>query len=941
MVNSIRIPLLVALLAMAAVCLASPPDKKPIAHSDYDSWNSIRDESLSQDGRWLTFRVTPQEGDSVLHVKNLGSTKSYTIDRAEGPKFDSSCKYLVATIVPPLEATKKARRSKAKPEDMPKNSLLILDLETGQQTVIDKVSAFSMPEEHADWIAYRPEPPKPETPKPDASKAEPAKSGAEPKAAAAKPADPLVLRNIATGKEERLEHVSDYAFAHNGTAMVYGVRTSDPAQDGVVYRDLAHAKDTWALKGKAKYDQLAIDRAGDEVAFLVDRSDPAGKKTSYELYKFAPGAAQASSLASGRAAWIHKGWQLADGPVSFSYSGKRVMFRTRPIPAEEKKDDTPDDEKVSLDIWSWTDRELQPEQLLSAKAEAARTYTAIVDFKGGEPKQLADEAFPTATVSDRGDGKYAVLQTDLPYRVAESWQNGRVDSDIVDLATGQRRPLERGSEISYTFSPSGKYLYGYDGPTRRILVEDPATLATVDAAKGIPTPIWDEESDVPSDPGEYGFSGWTEGDKRLLVYDRFDIWSVDPTGIAKPVDLTRSFGRNSNLRLRYEGLDPEQRFVPTGDVLLTAFNPETKQSGYYWADLLDAVEPRKAVLGDEMFGGPIRAKNSPVYAYTKQDFDKFPDIWVSRGPDLAQSEKMSDANPQQANYVWGKSELVRWTSNDGVPLEGILIKPDNFDYSKKYPMITYFYERMSDNLHRYFAPAPSASIINFTYYASNGYVVFIPDVAYKVGYPGESAMSCILPGIQEVLRRGYVDPKRLGLDGHSWGGYEVAYLVTQSNMFACAFAGAAVADMFSAYGGIRWGSGHSREVQYEHGQSRIGGSPWSSPLKYVENSPVFWADRIETPLLLMNNDKDGAVPWYQGIEFFTALRRLSKPVWMLVYNDEDHNLVQRKNRKDLSVRKQQFFDHYLKGAPMPDWMAHGLPATMKGKTYGFGMAGER
>jgi dipeptidyl aminopeptidase/acylaminoacyl peptidase len=296
---------------------------------------------------------------------------------------------------------------------------------------------------------------------------------------------------------------------------------------------------------------------------------------------------------------------------------------------------------------------------------------------------------------------------------------------------------------------------------------------------------------------------------------------------------------------------------------------------------------------------------------------------------------MSDANPQTKDYVWPTVELIDWYSNDGERLQGLLYKPSDFDVTKKYPMITYFYEKSSDTMYRYQTPAPSASTINIAYFVSNGYCVFVPDIPYKVGYPGESAVSAVVPGVHKVLDMGFVDPKRVGIQGQSWGGYQVAYLVTETDMFACAGAGAPVSDMFSAYGGIRWGTGLVRQLQYEQGQSRIGGTPWEMPLRYIENSPVFFADKVKTPLLIMHNDADGSVPWWQGIEYFTALWRLHKPVWMLVYNGEDHNLIQRKNRKDLSVRLQQFFDYYLKDAPMPVWMAQGVPAKDKGSTMGF------
>jgi dipeptidyl aminopeptidase/acylaminoacyl peptidase len=304
-------------------------------------------------------------------------------------------------------------------------------------------------------------------------------------------------------------------------------------------------------------------------------------------------------------------------------------------------------------------------------------------------------------------------------------------------------------------------------------------------------------------------------------------------------------------------------------------------------------------------------------------------------PALTDLHQISDTNPQQKEYLWGTVELVTWKAADGKPIEGLLYKPENFDPGKKYPMLVYYYERNSDLLHQYTPPAPSASSINRTYCVSNGYLVFIPDIRYRIGHPGRSAMDCIIPGVKALIKSGFVDSSRIGIQGQSWGGYQTAFLITQTSMFRCAFAGAAVSNMTSAYGGIRWESGRVREMLYEKSQSRIGATLWERPDLYIENSPLFHADRVTTPLLLMHNDNDGAVPWYQGIEFFTALRRLNKPVWMLVYNNEEHNLVQTKNRKDLSTRMMQFFDHFLKGAPMPVWMSRGLPAINKGKVLGY------
>ena len=265
----------------------------------------------------------------------------------------------------------------------------------------------------------------------------------------------------------------------------------------------------------------------------------------------------------------------------------------------------------------------------------------------------------------------------------------------------------------------------------------------------------------------------------------------------------------------------------------------------------------------------------------------------------------------------------------------MLVKPENFDPNKKYPMLVNFYEKSSDRLNRYPRPYPGRSTINYSFYASRGYLIFNPDIPYRTGYPGESCLNAVLPGITSLIDKGFVDKKNIGVQGHSWGGYQVAYLLTKTDIFKCAESGAPVVNMFSAYGGIRWGTGMSRMFQYERTQSRIGGTIWEYPLRYLENSPLFFLDKVNTPVLIMHNDKDSAVPWYQGIEYFVGLRRLGKPAWMLNYNDEPHWPAKLQNRKDFQKRMAQFFDHYLKNGPMPAWMKRGVPAIEKGILQGY------
>ena len=271
-----------------------------------------------------------------------------------------------------------------------------------------------------------------------------------------------------------------------------------------------------------------------------------------------------------------------------------------------------------------------------------------------------------------------------------------------------------------------------------------------------------------------------------------------------------------------------------------------------------------------------------------------------------QEQQISHANPQQADYRWGTIELMEWTAYDGQELRGLLVKPDDFDPNKKYPVIVNFYERSTDRLHRHGAPFAGRSTIGYAYYANQGYVIFNPDVPYEVGYPGKSCYNAVMSGVDALSENSWVDTDRIAVQGHSWGGYQIAHLLTKTDKFRCAEAGAPVVNMISAYGGIRWGSGMSRMFQYEHTQSRIGGTLWDKPELYLENSPIFNTDKVTTPVLILHNDEDGAVPWYQGIEYFMALRRLGKKAWFLNYNNEPHWPVKWQNRLDFNIRLQQF-----------------------------------
>jgi dienelactone hydrolase len=561
-------------------------------------------------------------------------------------------------------------------------------------------------------------------------------------------------------------------------------------------------------------------------------------------------------------------------------------------------------------------------QKVRAAAEQNRAYRAVYFLKDKTFRQLSDE---TLDVTPAAEGDWAVGADNRKYRHLTGYGPELSDYALVNIRTGEKKALLEASHWPVTFSPRGQWLLSFDGKDWHAVSVAGGQKKNLTAK--LPAKFATEDWDTPSEAPAYGVSGWSDDDKYVLLNDRYDVWKVAADG-SEATLLTSGLGRKSRTVLRPIRLmrpDPEQRdqgFDLTKPLLLKAVNESTRDEGFYRLKP-GSDAPKLLVMGARAYGLPIKAKDADTLLLTISSFYDFPDYFVT-DPDFREFRKVTDANPQKKDLVWGKSELVRYKNLDGVELSGVLIKPENFDPHQKYPMMVYIYERLSQNVHHFVNPAVGTSI-NASYYASNGYLVFMPDIVYKIGSPGQSALQCVLPGIQAVVDKGGVNEKAIGIQGHSWGGYQIAYLITQTNRFKAAAAGAPVSNMVSAYDGIRWGTGLPRQFQYERTQSRIGGTLWDKPTRFIENSPIFMADRVQTPLLMLHNDQDDAVPWYQGIEYFLALRRLEKECYLFNYNGELHGLRKKANQRDYTMRMQQFFDHHLKGAPKPEWMEKGIP----------------
>lgn len=943
----LTITILCASAFVAVQLFGQQTEKKPLNHDVYDGWKRVAGESVSKDGKWVVYSSEPQEGDAQLFIHEVATKANDIVPRGINGKITANSDFVVFSIKPFQAEVKKLKIAKKKEDDLPKDSLGILSLLTKQLTKVPRVKSFKLPEKGSGWVAYQRE-------KEPADTTKKSKHPAEKKDSDMDPADDepakkdekgttIILRNLVTGKETQFPFGGEYAFSKYGKRFIVSSTGNDSTiKAGVMTVFTGRpSTDTTALtvdtllSGNGKYKGVVCDEEGTQAAFVADRDTSKSKQRYYALYYWSEGTKRAELVADTLTPGLPKKWLVSEnGKIFFSRNGRRLFFGTAPVPMPE--DTTMNDEETAkVDVWNWRDPYLQPQQLKNLENEKKRSYSAVIHLKKKKFVQLATAEMPAVTVGQDGDADVAVGTSEMPYRQFVSWDATYRDVYVVDPATGAARKVATKTKGNPSLSPTAQYVIWFaeeDTCWRTYSIKN-GTTANVSAQ--IPYPIYNELNDVPDDPSPYGMMGWTKDDKDVLIYDRHDIWRLDPEGKRQPENITRGKGRSEQLRYRYIRLDPEEKFInPDALVLLDLFAMRDKSSGFATLRLGRNEQPSTLLLEPYDYSNPQKAENADRLILTRSSFRVCPDLHVT-DMSMAKLERISDINPQQKEYLWGTVELITWIAADGKPIEGLLYKPENFDPKKKYPLISYFYERNSDGLHRYIPPAPSASTVNISLFVSRGYVVFVPDIRYQIGYPGKSAYDCIIPGIMKLIGDGFIDSSKIAIQGQSWGGYQVAYLVAHSTMFAAAGAGAPVSNMTSAYGGIRWESGMSRMFQYEHTQSRIGGTLWEKPLLYLENSALFSAPNITTPLLMMHNDADGAVPWYQGIELFTALRRLGKPVWMLTYNGEAHNLVQRKNRKDLSVRMLQFFDHYLMGQPAPVWMTKGIPAIEKGKTRGY------
>ncbi len=903
--------------------------KKVLDHTCFDNWKKVYNHSLSNDGKWAAFSVNPQEGDGMLTIHNTANGTDINIARGADVAFTADSRWAVASIKPLFQDTRQAKIKKKKAHEMPQDSLAIVDLKTSSVTKVPLTRGFKLGKKGGEWVAYT----CCDTTVTKEFKLSDKDAGL-----------PLVVRNLSSGEMKVFPYIGNYSMSEDGKKLVAVVK---PAKKDTVYHNairiiyLNEGTDFLIDEGKKHYGNPVFSTDGTQIAYTCTNDSNKTGTRRMQLWLSSlnsePSSPNEIKLIQNKMAADDKELFINQySKPQFSHNGKRLVIGVAP---EIAPDDTTliSFERPSLDIWRWDAPMTPPQEKIGLERIKGITFPVVINLEDGNQQLLNSNPLARVAAPDRWDADWALLSDPSKEYISKQWNyNTPEEISVINVNNGQLRQIGTINTRSAELSPEGKFVSWFkDGEWYAYEI---STGNTVNISEKIPFPVWDETDDHPSVRESYGDASWTEGDDRLLIYDRFDIWSVDPKGQAEPVCITKGYGRENDLKIRYVNTHGrDRRFLKKGDLMtLSLFNYKDKRNGLASMKYGVSQKPENVVVDTLSFTEIRQALDAPSFSFIEANFSVMPNVWVAPKGVFAKAVKVSDSNPQVKDYYWGTARLVRWNAYDGTPSDGVLYVPEDFDPTKKYPMLCVFYETGSEKLYNHFNMEPSWSWVNYPFYVSRGYVIFVPDIHYKAGIPGECAWNFVCSGAEAMCERyPWIDKDRIGIDGQSWGGYQTAFLVTRTNMFACAGSGAPVANMTSAFGGIRWESGASRQAQYEHGQSRIGRNLWEAPELYIANSPVFHADRVNTPLLIMHNDNDGAVPWYQGIEMFMALRRLQKPVWMLQYNGESHNLKERRNRKDITVRLQQFFDHYLKGDPMPEWMKAGIPITRKGQELGY------
>jgi dipeptidyl aminopeptidase/acylaminoacyl peptidase len=907
---------------------------------------------LSPDGKWLAYGINRSNGNNELRVTNIAAKATKIAAFGTQAAYSADSKWLAYSI-----GYSEAQAERMRTDNRPvQNKLGLMNLSTGDQTVIDDIEAFSFSPSGA-WLAMRQYPPQRE----GAARGAVGRGGAgggrggrggRGGAAAADddtPGGTLILRQLATGRDTAFGNVSEFSWQdekHRGTLLAMAISTGEKTGNAIQLFDAQSGSLKVLDSSASTYSNLAWRKESADLAALKSKTDdkhdgpiylvmawrhlgePSEAAQVYDPTGDARFPAGLRTVTFRRPSWSDDGATIFvglsdwyDKPPAPKRPGRGGSAGSAGTAADAAGDGAENstaaaDDQPAVEVWHWRDTEVMAHQEKNATQNGRRFMLAAWNVDSANLAQLSKEE-TTEQVTPLKHSKLAYAAEWQEYAMDRSIGRPAADIYLVDTANGQRTKIkDKLADDRYMqASPGGRYLIYLEND--HYWVVDVNTRAAVNITRNIKTSFIDRESDVTvRQKPPFGVAGWTKNDAEVILYDKFDLWKISADG-AQAARLTD--GAAEQIRHRYVRLDPDSEFIDLDKpVYLSLFGIWSKKSGY--AVLRPgAAGAERLILANKSIERLAKAAEAPVYHYVTETFEESPNAYVG-GPDLKDAVRVTDTNPFQSHYAWGRSELIEYKSSNGTRLQGILDYPAGYEAGKKYPMIVYMYEKLSDGLHRYNAPS-ERSYYSVSAMTSHGYFVLQPDIVFQKREPGLSVADCVSAAVKKVQEKGIVD--KVGIVGHSWGGFDASFLATHTTIFSAAVAGAPITDLVSNYGNHHWSSGIAETDHIETGQQRMEVPLYEDLEAYIRNSAVFGVSTMTTPLLIEVGDADGTVFYHQGIELYNIARRARKNVVLLVYGGEDHGLSKKPDQVDYQHRIFAWFGYYLKGEPAPTWITEG------------------
>lgn len=974
----VRRSFLLTLLALALVLPFVPVTaqsttgaKRPMDIEDVIAFRNMGTTTLSNDGQWLAYSMRPTQGDSEVIVRSTSTDKEMKFPVGDGgggiTTFSEDSQWIAFPT-----AAKKADADAARRASRPaaQAGMTLVNLATGEKKDIAKIRRFAFNGELGGWIALH------------RFGADAAAGGGAAAGAAGRGGAPgraggagggtagdtrvkgtdLVLHDLKTNAEINIGNVSEFAFNKSGKTLAMVIDAADQAGNGVQTRDMSSGVVTSLDTDKAFYERMSFTEEGDALSVLKGHDEitawkdrlfavvgwtgfnaGAPKKVMYDPTKDASFPKEMSISNNRTPSWTESRDAILIGIAKINKADPPAGRGRAAGPAAEGEPATGAGpapagggaaaadaaDRPNLVIWHYKDPRLQSAQQVQEPGDRAFTFLSTYRVADNKFVRIASDDVRQVTIGAKE--KFAIGSDNRAYELQGNL-DGRAFRDLytINMATGARTMIKKQSQYAYQISPDGTKYYYYDA--KHYFAIDLATGVATNITQTVPTSFIDVEDDHNQIDPPINPVGWTADSQFVILSDAWDMWKVSINNSSPAVNLTVN-GKKDQIRYRQRlRVDPDEKGIDLSKTQYIGSMAEwtKRQSIGVMAPNAPGVEI--LLSGDASFSRLTKAKKADVWIYSKETSSTAPEVFASNAT-LATAKQLTKANVEVEPYTYTSGRLLVDFYNDkkdkknpkGEKLQGTLYLPANYEKGKTYPTVVYIYERLTQGTNAFSRPGVPGTGFNRAYYMSNGYAVFEPDIKYYINDPGMSAVWALVPAVKAAIATGIVDPTRVALHGHSWGGYQTAFTITQTDIFKAAAAGAPLTDMISMYSLIYKNSGGTNGAIFENSQGRFTSGPWDNWAAYTRNSPVAFAKNVKTPLLMLHNDADGAVDFTQGIEYYNTLRRLGKPVVLVEYPGENHGLARQPNMQDYMIRMKEFFDYHLMGKAAPEWLETGVP----------------